>query len=188
MSASRHGRLAASRQAQAFNALLEKEISDDEDGLDARQTSRKATAARERRDRRRSGNVAVPGFSLREDALAAERAADVEGDAVPVLRQMFPAAEPALLAEVSAACGGSVNAAIDALLAMNVDQQGAPAQPSSQPTPSRAEGVSNADPPQFAVFFRLGATMGLQAAPAAAWDITAIPGTSGSLGTRRSCI
>ena len=140
MSVSRHGRLAASRQAQAFNALLEEDLSDDDDGsLDARQTSRKAATARERRDRRRGKTpVAVPGFGLHDEALAAERAADVDADAVPALRQMFPAAEPALLAEVSAACGGSLNAAIDALLAMEMEQ--GPAQ-LAQPSANPAEGV-----------------------------------------------
>lgn len=140
MSASRHGRLAASRQAQAFNALLEEDLSDGDDaGLDARQTSRKASAARERRDKRRGkAPVAVPGFALRDEALSAERAADVDADAVPALRQMFPTAEPALLAEVSAACGGSLNAAIDALLAM--DMEAGPAL-QSQPPATPAEGV-----------------------------------------------
>ena len=140
MSASRHGRLAASRQAQAFNALLEEELSDDDDGgVDARQTSRKATSARERRDKRRGkAPVAVPGFSLRDEALTAERAADIDADAVPALRQMFPTAEPALLAEVSAACGGSLNAAIDALLAMDMEQS--PVQ-KSQPSSTPLEGA-----------------------------------------------
>ena len=143
MSAARSARLAASRQAQAFQALLERDISDDDDGvLDGRHLSRKAGAEKERRDRRRGrASVPVAGFSLRDGApeVVDQAAAQAADELVPQLEQMFPAANAAVLAEVSVACKGSLNSAIDALLAMDLTKERA--QPSTQPAPIIAGGA-----------------------------------------------
>jgi hypothetical protein len=139
MSASRSGRLAASRQAQAFQALFERDISDDEESvLDGRHSSRKAGAAKERRDQRRGrASVPVAGFSLRDGASEVDQAAaNTADEVVSQLRQMFPTADPFVLTDVSTACGGSLNSAVDALLAMNLAEE--PAQPSTQPVLSGA--------------------------------------------------
>ena len=185
MSATRSGRLAASRQAQAFQALLERDISDDDEGvLDRRHSSRKAGAAKERRDRRRgSASTAVAGFSLRDGVSEVDQAAAGTADElVSQLRQMFPTANTAILADVSAACGGSLNSAIDALLAMNLKEE--PAQLSAQSV-LPAEGAHVSISSLFRVSARLSALArtstllqgcqhtSMMAMPGSGWD--AIP-------------
>ena len=131
-----------SRQAQAFNALLEEE----DDGGPSRSKPRgkgRASAGA------KSGQSQVPGFKLREGSAAAQ--APVSSSSPPSdldhLVQLFDGALPRdVVADVYAACGRSKDAALDALLGMGAASQG----PSIAATPPSAPAAPPAErPPCF---------------------------------------
>lgn len=135
-------RRAQSRGSLAFNALLEP---DDDEGSSPpghRNPSRKAGAKRAQQRRGKAATTAVPGFALRD---AQRRGAGAGGGAAgaptgaDALAEMFPHADRVILAEVFAACGSSVAAAADALLAMDLGGGGGGVGVGSAPSGSDAQ-------------------------------------------------
>jgi hypothetical protein len=135
-------RRALSRNVQAFEALL---ASDDED--DAAGGSRRGSKAKGKgagRGGGRHGGERVPGFKLRDGSGAA---APPPPDPLAALREMFgAAASDALGADVLAACGGDLERAVEAMLAMGAAPGGASAPAVSPPAARSTTGAAAAGP------------------------------------------
>lgn len=121
--AGRDGRV--SRDMLAFQSLLERDDELDSSPPGHRNPSRKASAKRAQQRRNKAATTSVPGFKLRDahHYSASIIAGGGVAGAPPgedALAEMFPHVEHVILAEVYAACGHSVDAAADALLAMNL--------------------------------------------------------------------
>lgn len=125
----RDGRV--SREMLAFRSLMEGEGEEDPSPPGQRNPSRKAAAKRAQQRRGKAATTTVPGFALRD----AQRRGSVFGagssgtagspPGVGPLTEMFPHVDHVLLSEVYAACGSSVDAAADALLAMDLGSSAA---------------------------------------------------------------
>lgn len=133
-----------SRQAQAFESLL---ASDNEEEGTSRK-SRRASSGKMSKKSPASGSSHTPGFRLKDAPaagpdLAMPSSADQLSDLGPLLDLFGASFSTDIIRDVLAACGGSVEAAIEALLAMSTPYNNsspavtAPSQPLLRASPSQ---------------------------------------------------